>query len=60
MCLPSRDPVKVGPTTPPAEKAPTAPVLPQAEDLRPGSGRKKLRVDLTQPAGGLAGLKIPV
>lgn len=59
MCFPNRDPVNVVPTTTPAQKAPTAPVLPQ-EDARPGSGRRKLRVDMTQPAGGLAGLKIPV
>ena len=61
MCMFGGPKPQAATPTAPAQKAPTAPVLP-GEDLRnPGNGRKKLRIDLTQPLSGAGvGLKIPM
>lgn len=61
MCLGSGGKPQLAPVTTPAQKAPLAPVLPSEDPRNVGMGRKRLRIDLTQPqGGGMSGLKIPM
>lgn len=62
MCFNTGGRPQLAPVNTPAPKAPLAPELPGEDPRNVGQGRRKLRVDLTQPKAGIfgSGLKIPM